>query len=231
MTSKVIGIVSYLPSDINRGKRKNRLLSFLAQLDHYWPEIPIIIIAQNWGQEKIISSLNNDHFTIYYYDKPLGILKARQTLREKFLETNYEQIIMFDDDAVIETTEAKAREFLQACDNNPKGFMFLKGHRRDPLGIYDPAQLNGCCISRWLIEAEPIRDEWDPQKYGIFEDVVYAHLFHWKYPEYEFEVSGFACVQWSNPKYPLKSTWVITDRQCIHKTALCLQQLKEDLQK
>ena len=165
------------------------------------------------------------------YNNPLGILKARQELRAWFLQTDYEQIIMFDDDAIIATNEENAQDFLRACDAHPKGFMFLKGHRRDPLGIYDPAQLNGCCISRWLIEAEPIRDEWDPQKYGIFEDVVYAHLFHWKYPEYEFEVSGFACIQWSNPKYPLQSTWVITDKQCIYKTSLCLQQLKKDLQK
>lgn len=231
MVNKVIGIVSYLPSDFNRQNRKNRFLSLLAQLNHYWPELPIIIIAQNWGQENIIPPKYIEKIDVFYYDKPLGILKARQLLREKFLETNYEQLIMFDDDAIIATTDEYAQKFIQACDDHPKGFMFLKGHRRDPLGIYDPAQLNGCCISRWLIEAEPIRDEWDPQKYGIFEDVVYAHLFHWKYPEYEFDTIGLACVQWSNPKYPLKSTWVITDKQCVHKTALYLQQLRKDLQK
>lgn len=226
MTKKVIGIVSYLPNR-NRQERKNRFLCLLARLNRYWPNIPIIIIAQNWGQEKIIPAEYSEKITVFHYNQPLGILKARQMLREKFLETDYEQIIMFDDDAVIETTEAKAQEFLQICDNNPKGFMFLKGHRHDPLGIYDPAQLNGCCISRWLIEAEPLRDEWDPQKYGIFEDVVYAHLFHWKYPEYEFEVSGFACVQWSNPKYPLKSTWTITDNKCCQKTKALLESIKK----
>jgi len=224
MTKKVIGIVSYFPTN-NYQARQQRLLRLLGQLKTYWPFLPIIIIAQNWCDNNFLPKDLN--ITVYNYSSPLGILKARQELRNKFLETDYEQIIMFDDDAVIETTETKAQEFLQICDNNPKGFMFLKGHRHDPLGIYDPAQLNGCCISRWLIEAEPLREEWDPQKYGIFEDVVYAHLFHWKYPEYEFEVFGFACVQWSNPKYPLKSTWIITDRRCCQKTRELLESLKQ----
>ena len=225
---QVIGIVSYLPTD-NYQARQQRLLRLLEQLRNYWPFLPIIIIAQNWRNNSFLPT--DLDITVFNYKDGLGILKARQTLREKFLEMDYEQLIMFDDDAVIETTYENAQNFIKTCMDHPRGFMFLKGHRRDPLGIYDPAQLNGCCISRWLIEAEPIRDEWDPQKYGIFEDVVYAHLFHWKYPEYEFDTFGLACVQWSNPKYPLKSTWVITDRQCVHKTAAYLIQLRQEVRK
>lgn len=225
---QVIGIISYLPSNSSRESRKERLLRLLKQLEMYWPELPIIIVAQNWGNDNFLPKEYIDRITVYNYNEPLGILKARQTLREKFLSTDYEQIIMFDDDAIIKAYADQAREFLEKCKANPKGFMFLKGHRKDPLGIYDPAQLNGCCISRWLIEAEPLRDEWDPQKNGIFEDVVYAHLFHWKYPEYEFEVSGFACIQWSNPKYPLKSTWTITDHKCLEKTKALLEKIKQE---
>ena len=54
MTNKVIGIVSYLPSDSNRQNRRKRFLFLLHELNHYWPDVPIMIVAQNWGTETII---------------------------------------------------------------------------------------------------------------------------------------------------------------------------------
>ena len=47
---------------------------------------------------------------------------------------------MFDDDAIISTTREAAQKFLEECDKHPMGFMFLKGWKKDPLGIYNPAQ-------------------------------------------------------------------------------------------
>ena len=47
MTNKVIGIVSYLPSDSNRQNRRKRFLFLLHELNHYWPDVPIMIVAQN----------------------------------------------------------------------------------------------------------------------------------------------------------------------------------------
>ena len=225
-TKKVIGIVSYLPNNNNYQARQQRLVRLLNQIKLYWPFLPIMIIAQNWRDNNFLPKDLN--ITVYNYSSPLGILKARQELRNKFLETDYEQIIMFDDDAIISTNTTAAQKFLEECDKHPKGFMFLKGWKRDPLGIYSPAQLNGCVISRWLIDAEPLRDEWNPQEKGIYEDVVYAHLFHWKYPEYEFEVSGFQCVQWSNSQFKVASTWKSTQSDCLGRTRRLMAQVQKE---
>lgn len=225
MTKKVIGIVSYFPNN-NYRARQERLLRLLGQLKAYWPFLPIIIIAQNWRDNNFLPK--DLDITVYNYNSPLGILKARQELREKFLATDYEQIIMFDDDAIISTNYESAQKFLEECDKHPMGFMFLKGWKKDPLGIYNPAQLNGCAISRWLIYAEPLRDEWDPQEKGIYEDVVYAHLFHWKYPEYEFEVKNFQCIQWSNDQYRVASTWITTQRDCVGRTRRLMSEVRKE---
>ena len=225
VTKKVVGIVSYLPAN-NYQARQQRLLRLLGQLKAYWPSIPIIIIAQNWRDNNFLPKDLN--IKVFNYKGGLGILKARQTLREKFLETDYEQIIMFDDDAVISTNPAAAQRFLEECDKHPNGFMFLKGWRKDPLGIYNPAQLNGCVISRWLYAAEPIRDQWNPQEKGVYEDVIYSHLFHWKYPEYEFEVPDFQCIQWSNQQYKVASTWKTTQRDCVSRTRRLMEEVKKE---
>ena len=225
MASQVVGIVSYLPSDNSRDKRKTRLLNLLTQINTFWPGIPIMIIAQNWAQSDSFSDCN---ISIYRYDKPLGIVGARKVLREKFLESNYDQLIMFDDDAVIQTTQEGAKNFLKVCNNHPYGFMFLKGWKKDPLGVYSPAQLNGCVISKWLMQLEPYRDAWDPQKAtGVFEDVTYSHLFHWKYPEYEFEIKGFQCIQWQNAQYSVQSTWRVVSGIGM-RTRQALEKLKKE---
>lgn len=223
ITKKVIGIISYLPSD-NYVSRQQRLVMLLNQIHNYWPLLPIYIVAQNWKDNNFLPT--NLNITIFNYDQPLGILNARKKLREYFLNSEYEQIIMFDDDAVIETSMEAAQQFLIEADNHPQGFTFLKGWKRDPLGIYNPAQLNGCVVSKWLIEAEPFKDEWDPQQFGIYEDVVWSHLLHWKYPEYEYEVKGFQCVQWNNSRYPLKTTWHAQSNNCLNKTRLVLKQVE-----
>lgn len=46
ITKKVIGIISYLPSD-NYVSRQQRLVMLLNQIHNYWPLLPIYIVAQN----------------------------------------------------------------------------------------------------------------------------------------------------------------------------------------
>lgn len=88
---KVIGIVSYLPDGELRNIRINRLESLINKLYEVFPNIPITIIAQNWKDYKI------EGVTALYYPK-LGVLGARKKLREYFLNSTYEWLIMLDDD-------------------------------------------------------------------------------------------------------------------------------------
>lgn len=95
-----IGIVSYLPKDAeNRKLRLDRLERLLAQIDNFWPCIDILIIAQNWKDFNPIKRSNS--IIKVSFENGIGIMAARNALRDSFLRFNYDYIIMFDDDAII----------------------------------------------------------------------------------------------------------------------------------
>jgi len=192
--------------DLNgRIKRFERLIK---QIDILFSiDIDIVIIAQNWKNFSI-DNITKHKVLQYNYDK-LGILKARHTLREKFLENNYDYIIMFDDDAIIYGNNNKIKEYLDLMEKNPNGFCFIKG--TDPNG-YINSQLNLCAISKYIYEKEPIPNI-DPQKSEGFEDRIFSCLLHNKYSQYEFnEPVGLKCIHFKNPEInkfggEVSSTW------------------------
>lgn len=199
-----IGIISWLPENANTRKlRIDRLNRLCKQIEELWPEIPVLIIAQNWKDYIPSIKLN---FIINSYGR-LGILKARQELRRKFLESDFDYLIMFDDDAIIEGTPELAIQYIQELNNHPQGFCFIKGQGSSPYTDYADSQLNLCAISRWIYEREPIPDI-DPQKSQAFEDRIWSTLLHFKYAEKEFDApAGFKCIHFKNPNEVAPSTW------------------------
>ena len=197
---KVIGIVSWLPDNEEaRTQRIDRLERLFKQLDIYFKDVPIMIIAQNWKDYKLPNSLNAN---VFYYSK-LGILKARKTLREKFLESNYDYLIMCDDDCIIESTVEATKNYLDEMDNHPNGFCFIQ---------YDAAQLNLCAISRYIYEREQMVDV-DPQKNEGFEDLIWSCLLHYKYSDLEFHITGVKHIQFNNPNESAPSTWANDEKR------------------
>lgn len=190
----VIGIISYLPSkEVERVQRIHRLERLLKQLTEFLPSVPILVIAQNWNSY----FPSNYKIIVQYYNK-LGILKARKVLREKFLDSNFDYLIMFDDDAIIEQLEPNAGDaYLKALEEHPDGFMFLQ---------YASSQLNGCAISRHIYTIEPMVDI-DAQKNEGFEDSIFSWLLHHKYSEKEFSCQCIKCVHFRNPNEYVPSTW------------------------
>ncbi|MBP5694625.1 MAG: hypothetical protein J6X03_04185 [Bacilli bacterium] len=199
MLKKCIGIVSYFPSETARfnarAQRIARFNNLLGQINSLWPNIDILIVAQNW-QDYQLPELTNK-FTIYSYAQPLTIIGARNTLREKILnETDYEYIIMIDDDAVINSCGQEiADAYMKAIDENPDKFCFIhdKNHWHT-CDDYIKAPLNLCAISRFIYEKEEF-----PQvcleKNEALEDDLYAVLLHIKYAEYEFiPPTGIKCI-------------------------------------
>ena len=191
--NKVIGIVSWLPSDDRRQERVDRLNRLFIQLNTYFKDIPIIIVAQNWKDYQVPSFINVE---IFKYDK-LGILNARKKLREHFLESSYDYLIMCDDDCIIESTVEATKNYLKEMDKHPNGFCFIQ---------YDYAQLNLCAISRYIYEQEPMVDI-DPQRNEGFEDLIWSYLLHYKYPNLEFHVENVKHTQFNNPNESAQSTW------------------------
>ena len=113
--SKVIGIISYLP-DKDTTKRREGLLKNLINFCTTYFKLPIIIIAQNWPKDLFA---DRKDITIYRYDKPLTIVGARIKLREKFLESGYDYLIMLDDDCELTGTAEGCQKYLEFIDKNP----------------------------------------------------------------------------------------------------------------
>lgn len=197
---KVFGIISWFPDDpIYRKQRLDRLnKTFKHLINLFGEDIEFLIIAQNWQDYQVPDFIKNT--LIYKFDK-LGILGARKMLREKFLESEYDYLIMCDDDIVLKPQlENAAKKYLEELDKYPEGFSFLK---------YGWS-LTFCAISKWIYEKVPMVDV-DPEKNEGYEDMVFPLLLHYKYPEKEFKTSQFFTFLQNTKEYKVnhKSTWMI----------------------
>ena len=197
---KVFGIISWFPDvEPHRSQRLNRLnQTFKHLIDLFGADIEFLIIAQNWKDYQVPEFIK--HTLIYKFDK-LGILGARKMLREKFLASSYDYLIMCDDDIVLEKKVKNApQQYLAELDKHPEGFSFIK---------YGWS-LTFCAISRWIYSREPMVDV-DPEKNEGYEDVVFPRLLYYKYPKKEFKTNHlFKFLQNTNEyKKNHKSTWMV----------------------
>ena len=211
MINKCFGIISYFPwTQPQRKQRQDRLDRLIKQLSELWPEIPIIIISQQWKYYNLDNKCENK---VIRYDYPkLGIINARQMLRKHFLESDYDYLIMLDDDAIIECACDVNKLYIKEIDNHPNGFCFIKGKGSSPYTDYNDSQLNLCAVSKYIYEREPIPNI-DAQKSEGFEDRVWSTLLHFKYSDNEFEApEGIRCIHFKNTKEIAPSTWANTQK-------------------
>lgn len=122
MISKCIGIISYLPNDLKiREHRKNMLNNLLAQCNKLF-NLPIIIIAQNYSHKEIRDVKNKyDNVCVFDYIDKLGITGARKELRNIFLKSDYDYLIMLDDDCKL--IGKSGDKYLEQIDENPDCFI------------------------------------------------------------------------------------------------------------
>ena len=183
---KCIGIISYLP-DIpgHRQRRLVKLRNLLVQLGNLWPDIDILIVAQNWKDFKG-PEIPNKIIKVSFSDK-LGILEARKVLRAEFLKLDYDYIILMDDDCQITCDNETAHlDYIAEIDKHPTGLCFIHSdnhwHHHDDMAR---GPLNLCAISRDLFEKEP----WVEVKIEnneAMEDDLYVELLYHKYPDIVF---------------------------------------------
>ena len=111
-----IGIVSYLPDNEYREERVRRCKNLIAKCDEIF-NLPIVVIAQNWGSE--ISSQN-----IIRLDYPkLGITSARKILWEYFRRSGFDWLICFDDDCVLEGSESDGNRLIDFLSQKDDGYL------------------------------------------------------------------------------------------------------------
>jgi hypothetical protein len=189
MVTKVIGIISWLPFDDTRKIRQERLESLLVQCDNLF-NLPIIIISQNWDP----SVKTTTNCIVYSYDK-LGITGARKKLREKFIESNYDYLIMLDDDCELIGTKDDADKYLNQIDNK-NGY----------IGIFKGTLLKLFAMPRTLMELVSYEDI-EAEKGEGFEDLVFVETCKKKFPGKNFIFSKNGLDEKSNSGNDKFSTW------------------------
>ena len=88
--------------------------------------LPIIIVAQNWKDDTELVNLSKSTVTIYKYDIKLGITGARRELRKRFLESDFEYLIMLDDDIHLVGNKQSADNYIKQIENHPGDFGTFK---------------------------------------------------------------------------------------------------------
>ena len=153
--------------------------------------LPVIIVAQNWKNE--ISSLPN--CKIINYENKLGITGARKELRRIFLESEFDYLIMLDDDCDIQGQVADALLYLKQIDEHPNMY-----------GVFKPRLLKLFAISKEMFQK---LDYWDGEAENgeIFEDMLLMLSLEKLYPEkkFEFKVPGLREI--SDSAWDKYSTW------------------------
>ena len=170
MLSKVIGIISYLPDDKEvREYRKNKLSALIDKAISLF-NLPIMIIAQNYSEEDIWDIKNKDNkILIYDYIHKLGITGARKVLREKFLKSSYDYLIMIDDD--VELIGNSSDKYLSQIDKNPD--CFIENFK---------SRLQLFAISRTIFEKQNFNDI-EAERGEGFEDRIFFYTLCKRFPE------------------------------------------------
>lgn len=123
MSNTVFGIISYFPNDDTdyhkyvRKARMQKCSELFLNLSKLWPDIDIIVIAQNWQDYKLPNISNN---IMIYNQNKLGILASRKMLRNLFIISKYEHLIMLDDDISFRCNDPQG--VINMIDNNPDSF-------------------------------------------------------------------------------------------------------------
>lgn len=178
MLKKVFGIISYFPNSDTpyhaetRTERTRRFFELLYTLEKLWPETDIVIIAQNWNGLEIPDIKNR--VQIYHYPK-LGILGARRELRRRFLDSEYDYLIMLDDDGMISTEDPSL--YMAEIDNHPGGIGVIR-HNQCPLMLL--------AISKEIYSQIDMPDI-DAENGEGFEDDIFVASCFAKFPDKAFD--------------------------------------------
>lgn len=168
-----IGIISYLPDDNRlRNNRFGKLCNLLLRLDDLF-KLPIIIIGQNWHDQEL-PHLSNSELLIYLYKNKLGITGARKELRKKFLESDYDYMIMLDDDIKLVGSKNSADSYLNQIYAHPGMF-----------GTFKSLTLQLFAISKEIFSLIDFPDG-DPVTGDYFEDMWLIMALKKLYPNKYF---------------------------------------------
>lgn len=186
-----IGIISYLPDDKElRNVRIDRLNKTILDCNRLF-NLPILIISQNWND----FTLDYNNVIQFYYDK-LGITGARKELRNKFLNSDFDYLIMLDDDAKLVGTSSDASLYLDQIENHPGKWY----------GIYKSQLLKLFAISKDMFKEVDYPDG-EAEKGDFFEDMYLIMSLNKLYPKNKFLFTRNTLNDISDSANDPNSTW------------------------
>lgn len=191
MQKTVIGIISYLPDNVEKKNKRLCLLFNLLSKCYNLFQLPVIIIAQNWKSELV----RVPWATIYRYDDKLGIVNARKELRRVFLESNYDNLIMLDDDSIIKGNNEDGKKYLEQIEYNPGLFYEFQG-----------TLLKLFAISREVFEKQDFI-EVNPELEEGFEDRVFVNALRKRFPDKRYIFNKYSLSEESISTDDSLSTW------------------------
>lgn len=193
-----IGIISYLPNESDkRDIRRKKLLELISQCNKLFG-LPILIVAQNWQGTNLNSYkdiFDTSNCNVYSYDKPLGIIGARNKLREIFLKSNYDYLIMLDDDSTVSGTKDSADKYIQQIESHP-----------DMYGIFNGTLLKLFAISKNIFESIDFGSG-KVENGDYFEDILFVSALQKKFPTKQFTFIKNGLAEKSNNYNDPNSTW------------------------
>ena len=204
-----LGIISYLPDGI-REDRLRELKDLLNSCSDYFPGIDIILISQNYKDYIPIAPKNR--IILYSYNQKLGILVARKKLRELFINSDYDYLIMLDDDTQI--YGEKENNFIKTLEDNPDSFACFD---------WDRGQLWMFAISKSLFKKVEY-PELDAESGDIFEDTYLSHICREIQPNYidtskiniNRRAGGRKSTWWNNQHYNIRKMEIKTNKLIKH---------------
>ena len=159
--NKVIGIISYLPEESYKRLARFKILKELIETCSFLFDLPMYIVTQCYTKEEREELKKYKNVILSENYGKLGILGARRNLREWFLESKYDYLIMLDDDCKVSGTKDGAKRYIYAIDSHPDGWVEFKG-----------SQLKFFAISKYIFSKVDYR-EVNPEKEEGFEDTVF----------------------------------------------------------
>ena len=154
-----------------------------------------MIVAQNWGQSKLKLINANNKTILYKYKNRLGINGARQKLRKHFLESEYDYLIMLDDDSTLFGTKEDGLRYIEDIKNHPNMW-----------GAKKPLLLKLFAISKEVFKEVDYKAG-SIENGDFFEDMLLIRTLEKRYPERRFYFNASGLREQSDSVNDPLSTW------------------------
>ena len=116
--SIMIGQISYLPNNELRTKRFEAARTQIEWLHKVLPNVKITSVLQNYTDAESDLIKSDD---IISFSKPIGAGKARNLILEKFYNSDYDWLLLCDDDTILDD-KYHYENFIEELSNNEKKF-------------------------------------------------------------------------------------------------------------